>query len=214
MLSEDKEWQDALTKSEKRLEKIPVDLLHDGPRFEFLTNQGEKIICETKFFYFKNLFGSEGFLYSPTEEFVNGVYCYVFVNNEKGDTVALRTVPLTKMMTGLEARSKIIVKEKGKGYAKPTDEAFVGTLQWFANRLKQKITWVVHNENLEELEELEHNPKATADQLEQKRAEQARWQSLYGEGGYFKIQKGKRVFEPEQDSEAIVSDTRKKMNLG
>lgn len=213
MLEEQKEWEGDFEKSQQRMDKVPVHLIHNGPTFEFTTSSGEKVICESKFFNYKDHWGESGLEVVATKDVVNGIYLYIYGKTKNGEIVVLRSGPIVRRLNGeFEARSKITVKKRGKGFARPTDEAFCRMLQWLANRMKQKINWIVQNQNLEKVEEIEKNEFSDSEKLKRAKIEQERWKKLYGEEGYFKIHNGKRTFEPEKGVEADLAGTKKQID--
>lgn len=192
--------------------KSPLICCTPAPPSKSQHHRAKNCAAKANFSNYTPHLGDSGVEDLPSEEAVGGIYLYIFAKNESGDVMALRSCPMTKKRNGdFEVRSKIMVKDRGKGYAKPTDEAFCQIMQWIANRSKQKVTWLVRNQNLEKLVMLEEAQNPDPEKLERARTEQQRWQKLYGQGGHFKIQDRKRTFEPQQDIEGITAQTREQL---
>ncbi len=106
----------------------------------------------------------------------------------------------------------IVSKIKGQGYASATDKVLQKILQRYVNEeqdilnkksfgSKIQLTWIVENQNLFDLKDLEKKLLSATEKnnqaemvtltqiLKEKKNEQERWRSLYGDEGQFKLSK-------------------------
>lgn len=184
------EWDASLQRSLEKLKHVPAALLFDGSISEVLNKKGEKISLASKYYYFR------GKDIQPCEPPGEGMRHYLLARDEKNEIVGTRISSIFRERNRLVARSKIMVKDRGQGMASVVEESFITALQHLANSEQQKVVWEVYNENADTLERQEKMDVLDDETLRQLREEQKRWQHLYGEGGKYKIHKGKRVFEP------------------
>lgn len=129
----------------------------------------------------------------------NNIY-YMFIKNATGEVIATRISSVFHITRGKETtmvvKSKIDVRDKGKGLATPVDVMFSSLLQNIADQNKLPVKWEVYNENKDKLEDYANSPNPDPVKLEQMKKEQERWMALYGPGGKFGIEKGGKTFTP------------------
>jgi hypothetical protein len=202
-------WDEDARLMEESASEIPADKLHKFPELEVMAKDGEVLKVSGYYFHFT-------FSYNPTRRVCSSdaeqdAIIRVFVRNSKGEIIATRNGILYAMIN--ELSSEIKVRDRGKGYARPVDEAFMAELQWLSDELKRSFTWILRNSNLERL--MDYNASADRDPkvLESLEEEQKRWLALYGEGGKLGFVKGRKVFNPNvKNVEAIAQEVKRRTN--
>lgn len=203
------EFAEAVEKMNKRLVDVPAEFWHDFKKYEVKTKSGEILKCESRYFFTD--FRNNETEFHESRELKTSIFCYLVARNVAGEIVGMRIVPLFQNDRSMDAFSKIIVRDKGKGYGSALDEVYVQLLQDFADEYDKNVVWNISNENLDKLNTYKAEDKADPTKVSMLEEEQKRWQSLYGDGGKFGIVKGKRVFRPS-GVKILISDTKSSVN--
>lgn len=76
------------------------------------------------------------------------------VVDDSGEELGLRVAKIScpQDWFGWKVQTKVLIKDRGKGYAKRVDSAFTSTLQWLADAFQSPVTWEIFNENLANLQ--------------------------------------------------------------
>lgn len=196
-------WDEDARLMEEFASEIPADKLHKFPELEVMAKDGE--VLKVSGYYFHFTFGDDrspvSMVYSSDKE--ENAILRIFVKNSKGEIIATRNATLFGKIN--EISSEIKVRDKGRGYARPVDEAFMTQLQWLSDELQVPLTWRIRNSNLEKLVDYrlreDRDPKVLA-ALEE---EQKRWMSLYGNEGKLGIKQRKKVFTPRTKNIELIA---------
>lgn len=199
-----------------RIADVPERILFDGPTVEVTALRGQKLTAKSQFYPARFSYDEGNFEPLPaSSSSKDGYFLYMTVVNDSGEEIGLRVAKIScpQGPFGWKVQTKVIIKDRGKGYAKPVDSAFTSTLQWLADSFQSPVTWEIFNENLANLESYRAGDFIDPGKLRALELEQERWQALYGEGGYFGIKNGRKVFTPvSRDIPAFITlDLRARM---
>lgn len=137
----------------------------------------------------------------------------MYLLNDRSEVVGQRVANLDNNYFSNEApysvSGNVTIGQRGKGLHYPTERGFTDILQEISNESQADIEWVVANNNLSKLKNIQASEQSTEVLISEKEEEQKRWQSVYsrfglkdlGEGIYSKIIHPKGVQEKLSSTE-------------
>ena len=171
------------------------DSLRFGPTYAMKTSKGEPLKISTVFI--NNYAFKERLIAEIGPENVDR-FVFLVAQDSQGNILGVESVQFTYQN---QVGVFILTFEKNRGISTPLSLACMDVIQRYANEIQKPVEGEITNYNLQRLQELqaENHKKVegvTDGIIAEKKAEQARWQTNWGDRGKFGLMDGKGTINP------------------